>query len=224
MAPLVQLVGVGRDYGTDAPIHALRGVDLEVRAGELVSIVGASGSGKSTLLNIIGCLDRPTSGTYLLDGVDTETLGDRSRAGLRSRLLGFVFQSFHLLTYRSVIENVMLAEAYGRRSWNGRVERAMAALAAVGVEDRAEALPSQLSGGQRQRVAIARAIGNRPRMLLCDEPTGNLDSVTTGGILELLSELHDAGLTIIVITHDAGVAAWTNRQVRLVDGQIRGDL
>ncbi|HSE70906.1 MAG TPA: ABC transporter ATP-binding protein [Nocardioidaceae bacterium] len=221
MAPLVKLADVSRSYGLDAPIRALRGVDLEVDPGELVAVVGASGSGKTTLLNIIGCLDRPTTGSYWFDGVDTQTLGDRSRAGLRSRQLGFVFQSFHLLSYRSVLENVLLAEVYGRRSWSARVDRAREALAAVGMEGRADALPSQLSGGQRQRVAIARAVANQPRMLLCDEPTGNLDSVTTGGILELLTRLHSAGLTIIVITHDPGVAAWTQRQVRLVDGQIR---
>ena len=217
---LVRLAGVSRDYGTDPPIRALRGVDLEIAPGELVSIVGASGSGKTTLLNIVGCLDRPTAGGYWLDGIDTGLLGDRTRAGLRSRLLGFVFQSFHLLGYRTVLENVMLAEVYGRRTWGGRVDRARRALAAVGIEDRADALPAHLSGGQRQRVAIARAIVNEPRMLLCDEPTGNLDSVTTTGILQLLGELHGAGLTIVVITHDSGVAAWTDRRLHMVDGRI----
>jgi ABC-type lipoprotein export system ATPase subunit len=218
---LVRLAGVSRDYGTDPPIRALRGVDLEIASGELVSIVGASGSGKTTLLNIIGCLDRPTAGAYWLDGIDTGILGDRRRAGLRSRLLGFVFQSFHLLAYRTVLENVMLAEVYGRRTWAGRVERARRALAEVGIEDRADALPAHLSGGQRQRVAIARAIVNEPRMLLCDEPTGNLDSVTTTGILRLLGELHAAGLTIVVITHDSEVAAWTDRRLHMVDGRMR---
>ena len=223
MSPLVRLVDVSRDYGSVAPVRALRGVDLEVRAGELVSVSGASGSGKTTLLNIIGCLDRPTSGSYWLDGVDADSLSDRRRAGLRSRLLGFVFQSFHLLSYRTVLENVMLAEVYGRRSWAGRAERARSALAAVGIEDRADTVPTRLSGGQRQRVAIARAIVNQPRMLLCDEPTGNLDSVTANGILELLGGLHAAGLTVIVITHDPGVAGWSERRVRLVDGRIGGD-
>jgi ABC-type lipoprotein export system ATPase subunit len=221
VASLVRLSGVSRDYGTDPPIRALRGVDLDIASGELVSIVGASGSGKTTLLNIVGCLDRPTAGDYWLDGVDTSVLSDGRRAGLRSRMLGFVFQSFHLLAYRTVLENVMLAEAYGRRSWAGRVERAREALAAVGIDHRADALPAQLSGGQRQRVAIARAIVHQPQMLLCDEPTGNLDSVTTTGILELLGQLHADGLTIIVITHDPGVAAWTDRQVRMVDGLVR---
>ena len=223
MTALVELTDVSRDYGTDPPIQALRGVDLEIGDGENVAVVGASGSGKTTLLNIVGCLDHPTSGTYRLDGTDTETLSDGRRAGLRSTTLGFVFQSFHLLAYRTVLENVAMAEVYGRRPRAGRSERALAALAAVGLEGRADALPAHLSGGQRQRVAIARAIVNRPRILLCDEPTGNLDSVTTTGILALLGELRRMGLTIIVITHDTGVAAWTERQVRLVDGRIESD-
>jgi ABC-type lipoprotein export system ATPase subunit len=220
---LVKLADVSRAYGTDPPIRALRGVDLEVGEGELVSVVGASGSGKTTLLNIVGCLDRPTSGTYWLDGFDTGALSDGRRAGLRSATLGFVFQSFHLLAYRTVLENVVMAEVYGRRPRTGRTERARAALAAVGLEHRADALPVHLSGGQRQRVAIARALVTRPRILLCDEPTGNLDSQTTTGILELLGALHSGGLTIIVITHDSGVAAWTQRQVSLVDGRIGSD-
>ena len=222
MRPLVRLRGVSRSFGADVPVRALRGVDFEVAAGERVSVVGASGSGKTTLLNIIGCLDRPNAGRYWLDGVDVSELTDRGRAGLRSRQIGFVFQSFHLLSYRTVIENVMLAEVYGCRDRSGRVERARDALGSVGIAERADALPTRLSGGERQRVAIARAIVNRPRMLLCDEPTGNLDSATTGAILELLGALHDSGLTIVVITHDPGVAAWSERRVRIADGQIRG--
>ncbi len=221
--PLLRLAGVSRSYGTDAPVRALRDVSLEVGGGERVAIVGASGSGKTTLLNIIGCLDKPTAGAYWLDGVDVGGLDDSRRAGLRSREIGFVFQSFHLLAYRTVLENVMLAEVYGRRRRNGRAERARAALAGVGLHDRSEALPTQLSGGQRQRVAIARAIINRPRLLLCDEPTGNLDSGTTRTILELLAELHSRGLTILMVTHDPGVAAWSDRQIRIVDGSVRGE-
>jgi ABC-type lipoprotein export system ATPase subunit len=156
-----------------------------------------------------------------MGGVDVAALTDRGRAGLRSREIGFVFQAFHLLSYRTVLENVMLAEIYGGRERSGRADRARAALDAVGMADRTEALPTRLSGGQRQRVAIARAIVGRPRILLCDEPTGNLDSVTTASILELLGSLYDDGLTIIVITHDAGVAAWAERNVRITDGQIR---
>jgi len=217
---MVELAAIGRYYGTVAPIVALRGVDLLIRHGESVAIVGASGSGKTTLLNIIGCLDRPTSGTYRLDGVDVAQLSDSRRAGLRGHDIGFVFQSFHLLAYRTVLENVMLAEVYARRRRAGRPDRAGAALAAVGLEGRDDFVPTRLSGGERQRVAIARALANRPRLLLCDEPTGNLDSVTTTGILDLLSELHQGGLTILMITHDPGVAEWAERQVRIFDGRI----
>ena len=220
--PLVRLDGISRDYGTVSPVVALQGVDLEVDAGERVAIVGASGSGKTTLLNIIGCLDRPTAGTYWFRGTDVSGLSDRVRAGLRSRDIGFVFQSFHLLSYRSVLENVMLAETYAGSGRSGRVERALAALASVGLEDRADTVPTRLSGGQRQRVAIARAVVSRPRLLLCDEPTGNLDSTTTTGILELLAGLHQEGLTLLVITHDAEVASWAERRVRIVDGRLRG--
>jgi ABC-type lipoprotein export system ATPase subunit len=223
-APMVKLAGIGRKYGVAAPVVALRDVELEVYVGEWVAIVGASGSGKTTLLNIIGCLDRPSTGSHWLNGVDVADLSDRQRAGLRSRDIGFIFQSFHLLGYRTVLENVMLAEVYGRRSRPGRPDRARAALEAVGLEGRSDFLPTRLSGGQRQRVAIARALVNGPRLLLCDEPTGNLDSVSTAGILKLLSGLHGAGLTIIMITHDPNVAAWAERQVTIVDGQISGDL
>jgi ABC-type lipoprotein export system ATPase subunit len=224
VGPMVKLAGVSRTYGSDAPVLALRDVDFEVASGERVAVVGASGSGKTTLLNIIGCLDRPDTGSYRLNGLDVAALDDRRRAGIRSRDIGFVFQSFHLLSYRTVLENVMLAEAYGRRERAGRAERARAALTAVGLGDRVDHLPTRLSGGERQRVAIARALVNRPRLLLCDEPTGNLDSNSTTSILELLGALHGAGLTIIMITHDPGVAAWSERQVRIVDGQISGDL
>jgi ABC-type lipoprotein export system ATPase subunit len=222
-APMVQLEGISRTYGTVAPVEALRTIDLEIRTGEWVAIVGASGSGKTSLLNIVGCLDRQSGGSYRLNGVDVASLDDRERAGLRSRHLGFVFQSFHLLSYRSVLENVMLAEVYGRRPRAGRAERARAALASVGLLDRTEFLPTRLSGGERQRVAIARALLNGPGLLLCDEPTGNLDSTTTASILELLGGLHSEGLTIVVITHDRDVAARAERQVRIVDGQIRGE-
>jgi ABC-type lipoprotein export system ATPase subunit len=221
--PMVRLAGIARRYGTVAPVVALRGIDLEVHAGEWVAVVGASGSGKTTLLNIIGCLDRQSDGTYWLDGIDVAALSDGQRAGLRSRRIGFIFQSFHLLAHRTVLENVMLAEAYARRPRSGRADRARAALAAVGLDDRTDFLPTRLSGGERQRVAIARALLNHPELLLCDEPTGNLDSVTTGAILELLGGLHREGLTIVTITHDAGVAGRAQRQVRIADGQIVGD-
>lgn len=223
-APLVELSGIARTYGAEAPVIALRDVALELLVGEWLAIIGASGSGKTTLLNIIGCLDRPSSGSYRFNGVDVAGLTDRQRAGIRSRDIGFIFQSFHLLSYRTVLENVMLAEVYARRSRTGRAQRARAALEAVGLSGRNDFLPTRLSGGERQRVAIARALVNRPRLLLCDEPTGNLDSVTTRGILEVLAGLHAAGLTIVMITHDPGVAAWAGRQVKIVDGQISCEL
>jgi putative ABC transport system ATP-binding protein len=222
-APLVQLSGVSRKYGTAAPVLALRDVHLEVATGEWVAIVGASGSGKTTLLNILGCLDRPTTGSYRLDGVDVGELDDRRRAGLRAGHIGFVFQSFHLLAHRSLVENVMLAEAYSRRPRAGRRERAMAALDGVGLAERAEARPTLLSGGERQRVAIARALVNGPRLLLCDEATGNLDSVTTEAILDLLGGFHTTGLTVIMITHETRVAEHAQRRVRILDGQVRAE-
>jgi len=221
--PVVKLAGIGRRYGAVTPVVALRGIDLEVHAGEWVAVVGASGSGKTTLLNIVGCLDRQSGGTYWLDGIDVAALSDRQRAGLRSRRIGFVFQSFHLLAHRTVLENVMLAETYARRPRAGRADRARAALAAVGLDGRTDFLPTRLSGGERQRVAIARALLNDPELLLCDEPTGNLDSVTTAAILELLAGLHRDGLTIVTITHDPGVATRAERQVRIADGRIVGD-
>jgi ABC-type lipoprotein export system ATPase subunit len=218
---LVALSGIVRRYGSTPPVVALSGVDLDVRVGEWLAVVGPSGSGKSTLLNIIGCLDRPDEGSYRFDGVDVASLSDRQRAGLRSRRLGFVFQSFHLLAHRTVVDNVMLAEVYSRRPREGRRENAREALAAVGIGDRADHLPTQLSGGERQRAAIARALVNEPALLLCDEPTGNLDSHTTETILGLLGDLHARGLTIIVITHEAAVAERAQRRVHIIDGELR---
>jgi ABC-type lipoprotein export system ATPase subunit len=219
---MVKLEGICRQYGSVAPVLALREVNLEVALGAWVAVVGPSGSGKSTLLNIVGCLDRQTSGSYWLSGVDVSRLSDRERAGLRSRNIGFVFQSFHLLAHRSVLENVMLAEVYGQRPRAGREKRARTALAAVGLEGRTDFLPTRLSGGERQRVAIARALITGPQLLLCDEPTGNLDSVATRGILELLGGLHARGLTIIMITHDSGVAERAEQRVHISDGQLAG--
>jgi ABC-type lipoprotein export system ATPase subunit len=220
---IVELTGIGRTYGDGAPVVALHDVNLSVHPGEWVSIVGASGSGKSSLLNIMGCLDRQTTGSYRLDGIDVSALSDAQRAGLRSRLIGFVFQSFHLLSHRTVIENVMLAEVYGRRPRAGRRERALAALTEVGLAERTTFRPQLLSGGERQRVAVARALLNEPELLLCDEPTGNLDSVTAGSILDLLAALHRGGITIIMITHDPLVAIRSQRQVRIADGHLLAD-
>jgi putative ABC transport system ATP-binding protein len=217
---VVELRGITRVFPTEPPVHALRGVDLEVRAGDHLAIVGASGSGKSTLLNVLGLLDRPTDGQYLLDGIDTADLSDRRRAALRGRRIGFVFQSFHLLSHRPVEENVMLAELYRGESRSGRFERAVAALDRVGLGHRIGFLPTRLSGGERQRVAIARAIVGRPSLLLCDEPTGNLDSENTASVLSLFDDLRDSGLTIVVITHDDEVARHARRIVRMVDGTL----
>ena len=218
--PVVEMSGLGRSFGADPPVNALIDVNLTVHPGEWVSIIGPSGSGKSTLLNIIGCLDRHTAGSYRLNGSDVAALSDKQRAGVRARSIGFVFQSFHLLTHRSVTENVMLAEVYRRSSFKGRAARAMAALEQVGLADRADFMPTRLSGGERQRVAIARALLCSPSLLLCDEPTGNLDSENTVNVLELFDVLHRAGMTILMITHEPAVAARTERQARIIDGVL----
>jgi len=218
--PLLSLRNITRRYGTDPPVEALRGVDLEVQEGEWLAIEGPSGSGKSTLLNIIGCLDRPTSGTYTFNGLDAGDLTDRERGGLRSRSIAFVFQSFHLLSHRSAVENVMLAEVYRHRSRRGRKARAEAVLDRVGLAHRSGYLPSRLSGGERQRVAIARALLGSNHLLLCDEPTGNLDTATSAEIMDLLAGLNDEGMTILMITHSPALAARARRQVRIVDGML----
>ena len=218
--PVVRLVGLSRTFGEDPPVHALRDVDLTIRPGEWVAIVGPSGSGKSTLLNILGLLDRQTAGTYHFDGIDIAGLDDLQRAGLRGRGIGFVFQSFHLLPHRSVLENVMLAELYVGKPRRGRRQRARTALDRVGLADRAEFLPTKLSGGQQQRAAIARALIGEPDLLLADEPTGNLDSHNAEGVLDVFRQLSDEGLTLAVITHDEHVASRASRRVRIVDGVL----
>ena len=219
--PVIELHGLGRRFGTDPPLDALVDVDLKVHRGEWLAIAGPSGSGKSTLLNIMGLLDVQTSGTYRFNGIDVDGLRDQQRSGLRSRAIGFVFQAFHLIAHRTVLENVMLSEVYRKGPRRYRSERAASALAQVGLSERANYLPTRLSGGERQRVAIARAIMGSPRVLLCDEPTGNIDSVTTASILDLFAELNRGGLTIVTITHDADVAGRANRQVRIVDGVLK---
>ncbi len=182
---VLEINKVGRQFGSEPAVHALVDVDLWLEPGEWLAITGPSGAGKSTLLNVIGCLDRPTSGSYFFDGIDTATLSDKERAGLRSRRIGFMFQSFHLLPHRSLLENVMLAEVYCKQSHRGRRERALAAIERVGLSDRADFLTTKLSGGEKQRVAIARALVGSPSLLLCDEPTGNLDSKSTADLLDL---------------------------------------
>ena len=219
-AAVLELSGVRRVFGTDPPVVALHDVNLTVRSGDWLSILGPSGSGKSTLLNVIGLLDRHDAGTYLLDGVDVSKLNDLARAGLRARHLGFVFQAFHLLAHRTVVDNVMLAEMYTGHPRKGRRRRALDALDRVGLADRAGFVPTRLSGGQRQRVAIARAVLGEPSVLLCDEPTGNLDTESATNILDLFADLARDGMTLVVISHDDDVAARASRQVRIVDGRL----
>jgi macrolide transport system ATP-binding/permease protein len=220
---VLELTGVGRRFGSDPAVDALVDIDLSLDRGDWLAITGPSGAGKSTLLNIIGCLDHPSSGRYVLDGIETTGLSDKERAGLRSRRIGFVFQSFHLMPYRTVLENVMLAEVYRRQATEGRRERALAALERVGLGHRIDFLPTKLSGGERQRVAIARAIVGSPSLLLCDEPTGNLDSRSSRSILDLFEKLNDEGLTLVVVTHDEDVARRAARRVHIVDGAIQRD-
>ena len=198
------------DHG-DVVVEALRGVSLRIAEGELVAIVDASGSGKSTLLNIMGCLDRPTSGRYLLDGHDVSRLGADARADIRNALIGFVFQSFNLLTRTTALENVELPLVYGDVPPEEHRGRAEDALAAVGLSRERDRLPSQLSGGQQQRVAIARALVNRPRLILADEPTGNLDSRTSVEVMALFQELSQGGITIALVTHEPDIAAYAAR-------------
>jgi ABC-type lipoprotein export system ATPase subunit len=220
VAPVVELRGITRTFERDPPVYALRDVDLSIWPGEWLAIVGPSGSGKSTLLNVLGLLDKPTSGTYRLEGVDVNVLDDLARAGLRGRRIGFIFQAFHLLPHRSVLENVMLAELYIGAPRRGRQQRALQALDRVGLLDRADFLPTRLSGGQRQRAAIARSLMGEPSLLLCDEPTGNLDSKSAANVLDILGQLTRGGLTLIVITHDEQVAARADRRVRIIDGTL----
>ncbi|NEC92537.1 ABC transporter ATP-binding protein [Streptomyces sp. SID12501] len=219
--PVIEFRGVGLTYPGPPPVPALRPCDLTVLTGDYVTVVGPSGSGKSTFLNIAGLLDRPTSGRYLLDGVDTGAVRDAGRTALRGQRIGFVFQSFHLLSHRSALENVTLALLYNGTPRRNRAARAREALERVGLGHRLDAVPSRLSGGERQRVAIARAVVARPSLLLCDEPTGNLDTVTAESVLSLLDQLHGEGMTLLVITHDREVAARGRRTITIRDGVLR---
>ena len=217
---LLGLSEVSRTYHDGDPVYALRPVTLAVEDGEYLAITGPSGSGKSTLLNVLGLLDPPTTGSYQVGGVETVGAGSTVRGAIRGQLFGFVFQAFHLLAGRSAAENVEIGMLYGPLRRRERRRRAAEALERVGLAHRTGADPRRLSGGERQRVAIARAVAGRPRVLFCDEPTGNLDSGNTTGVLELLSELNGQGLTLVVVTHDEDVAAQAGRRLRVSDGRV----
>jgi putative ABC transport system ATP-binding protein len=217
---IIELRGVERVFPGTPPVRALRRLDLAIEAGEYVAIIGPSGSGKSTLLNVLGLLDRPSAGVYELDGRDVAGLSERERAWLRAARLGFVFQSFHLLAHRTALENVMFGGMYQGLAKRERRRRAIAALERVGLLHRATFRPDRLSGGERQRVAVARALAVQPSIMLCDEPTGNLDSASTASLLDLFDDLVSSGLTMCVITHDHDVATRADRQVRIVDGRL----
>ena len=223
-APVLDVRNVTKTYGLgETLVQALRGTTLTVYRGEYVAIMGSSGSGKSTLMNILGCLDIPTSGTYLLDGVDVSRLTDRQLALVRNRRIGFVFQAFNLIPRTTALSNVELPLAYAGRKAAERRRRALAALAMVGLADRARHEPNQLSGGQQQRVAVARALVTAPALVLADEPTGNLDTQSSAEVLAVLDRLNRSGRTILLITHERDVAAHAKRLIRLVDGRIVED-
>ena len=221
--PLIVLRDVSKVYAAGQTVHALRGVNLEIAAGEFVAIMGASGSGKSTLMNILGCLDTPTSGSYLLDSVPVQDRDSDALAALRNRRMGFVFQQFNLMPRTSASENVELPLLYAGVRQPERSRRALAALQRVGLADRSSHSPSQLSCGQQQRVAIARAVVNEPALILADEPTGALDSETSAEVMQLLGALNRQGITVILVTHEADMAAWARRRLLFKDGRLVAD-
>jgi ABC-type lipoprotein export system ATPase subunit len=221
--PLIVLRDLSKVYAAGQTVHALRGVNLEIAAGEFVAIMGASGSGKSTLMNILGCLDTPNSGSYVLDGVPVQDRDADALAALRNRRMGFVFQQFNLMPRTSALENVELPLLYAGVRQPERSRRALAALQRVGLGDRSSHSPTQLSGGQQQRVAIARALVNEPALILADEPTGALDSETSAEVMQLLDALNRQGITVILVTHEADIAAWARRRLLFKDGRLVAD-
>ena len=221
---VIDIQGITKTYvNGKLSVPVLHGIDLQVNKGEFVSIMGPSGSGKSTFMNILGCLDRPTTGSYRLNGDEVATLSDDELAFVRNKQIGFVFQSFNLLTKLTAVENVALPMIYAGMDKKTRNERAAALLASVGLGDRMDHLPSELSGGQRQRVAIARALANNPAIIMADEPTGNLDSKSTIDVMNIFRELYDEGRTIILVTHEPEIATYASRNVVLRDGLIVED-
>lgn len=221
---MIEITEIVKTYNAGMqPVHALRGVSLKIQAGEYVAIMGASGSGKSTLMHLLGCLDRPTSGRYVLAGKEVQTLSQDELAEVRNRLIGFVFQQFNLLPRMTALENVMLPLVYAKVEPATRKERAETVLKLVGLGERMHHRPNQLSGGQQQRVSIARSLVNEPQIIVADEPTGALDSHTSAEIMTLLKELHSQGMTVILVTHDSEIASYARRLIRIKDGLIVGD-
>ena len=222
--PLIKITNIKRDFvlGNEI-VYVLKGIDLQINKGEYVALMGPSGSGKSTLMNLLGCLDTPTSGTYILNGKDVSPMQDDELAEIRNKEIGFVFQTFNLLPRTTALDNVALPMIYAGYSKSERNERATEVLKQVNLADRMDHQPNQLSGGQRQRVAVARALVNKPSIILADEPTGNLDSKTSVEIMKLFGDIHASGNTVILVTHEEEIAAYANRIIRLRDGLIESD-
>ena len=224
MSSVIKIRSITRDFALGQEVvKVLKGIDLDIEKGEYVALMGPSGSGKSTLMNLLGCLDTPTSGSYMLNGVDVSSMSDDELAEIRNKEIGFVFQTFNLLPRTTALGNVALPMVYAGASKPERTARAEEVLADVGLSDRMDHKPNQLSGGQRQRVAVGRALVNRPSIILADEPTGNLDTKTSLEIMHLFETIHKAGNTVIIITHEEEIAAHTNRIIRLRDGIIESD-